>query len=336
MNPDPTPIPNKTLWHRLLGSVLEELLSPVGIEVYTDLPLMSNPPEADILLLRRATPQWTPAQLERLADGIRHSQASHILIEFKYTESVNDDAWLQTLCYDTFYKRVKHLTANEVQTFLVSAKTPLAETLIEWGYVETEYKGVYRTEERLLKPITLVLLNRLPPTPHNAFIKCFASRFFEKRKAFAQLRKLHLSWLTSDLGQLLSGLFRCWFKETGEEFMNQELNPERVKKLGGRWTEAFLAQLPIEKRLQGLKSQEVISLFTPQERLRGLKPQEVVSQFAPQELLSQFAPQERLRGLQLQERLGGLKPQELLDQLDSKQIEEYLNFRRKKAQKENT
>lgn len=301
MNPDPTPIPNKILWHRLLGSVLEELLSPVGIEVYTDLPLMSNPPEADILLLRRATPQWTPAQLERLADGIRHSQASHILIEFKYTESVNEDVWLQTLCYDTFYKRVKHLTANDVQTFLVSAKTPLAETLTEWGYVETEYKGVYRTEERLLKPITLLLLNRLPPTPHNAFIKCFASRLFEKRKAFAQLRKLYLSWLTSELGQLLSGLFRCWFKETGEEFMNHELNPEQVKNLGRRWTRAFLAILPVEERLMGLNLRE---------RLQGLKPQEVVSQFAPQELLDQF---------------------------DSKQIEEYLNqLQRKKAQKENT
>lgn len=109
--------------------------------------------------------------------------------------------------------------------------------------------------------------------------------------------------------------------------MNHELNPEQVKKLGWRWTEAFLAQLPIEERLKGLKPQEVVSQYAPQERLQGLKPQEV---------LSQYAPQERLQGLKPQEVVSQFAPQELLDQFDSKQIEEYLNFHRKKAQKENT
>jgi hypothetical protein len=92
---------SKTRWHRLLGSVLEQLLTPVGITVHTDVPVMSDPPEADIVLLRRDTRTWTKAQLARLADGLRHTHASHLLIEFKYTESVNEDALLQTLCYDT-------------------------------------------------------------------------------------------------------------------------------------------------------------------------------------------------------------------------------------------
>jgi hypothetical protein len=279
--------------------------------------------------------------LARLPDGIRDSHASHILIEFKYTESVNEDAWLQTLGYDTFYKRAKHLAATEVQTFLVSAKTPQQDTLTEYGYLETAQKGVYRSQERLLRPITLLLLNQLPPTPQNAFIKCFASRLAEKRKAFAQLRRLFrqplLSPWTSDLGQLLSGLFKCWFEDTGEEFMKQELNPEQVKQMGREWLKASLAQLSVTERLQGLKPQEVIRQYAPQEVLSQYAPQEVLSQYAPQERLMGLKPQEVLKLYAPQERLMGLEPQEVFAQFDPDKIEEYLNqLKRQKAHAETT
>ncbi|QTA90974.1 hypothetical protein [Desulfonema magnum] len=92
----------KTRWHCLLGKLLEELLVPVGISVYTEFSVMSEPPKTDILLLRRETSGWSPEQAERLPDGIRDSRAEHILLEFKYTESVNDNALRQTLCYDFF------------------------------------------------------------------------------------------------------------------------------------------------------------------------------------------------------------------------------------------
>jgi hypothetical protein len=44
---------SKTRWHRLLGRLLEELLAPLGISVFTEFPLMSEPPKTDILLLRK-------------------------------------------------------------------------------------------------------------------------------------------------------------------------------------------------------------------------------------------------------------------------------------------
>jgi hypothetical protein len=349
----------KTLWHRLLGSVLEQLLSPVGILVQTDVPVMSDPPEADIILLRRESPTWTSEQLARLPDGIRHSQASHILIEFKYTESVNEDAWLQTLGYDTFYKRAKHLTATKVQTFLVSAKTPQADTLTQWGYVNTEYPGVYHTADRIFGRIILLSLNQLANEPHNACFKCFASRLPEKRKAFVTLTSSCVAFLKDKLEHLLTGLYQCWF-------MKQSLTAEKVIEMGNQWLEAHLARLPVAERLKGLTPQErlmgltpqdvlsqfapqerlmgltpqdVLSQFAPQERLMGLKPQDVLSQYAPQDVLSQFAPQERLRGLKPQdvlsqfapqERLKGLEPQEVFDQFDPAKIEEYLHQLKRK------
>ncbi len=41
----------KTDWHRLLARLLEELLTPVGITVNPEVPVMSEPPKVDILLL---------------------------------------------------------------------------------------------------------------------------------------------------------------------------------------------------------------------------------------------------------------------------------------------
>jgi hypothetical protein len=72
-------------WHCLLGEVLEKLLSPVGLLVYTELAVMNKPPKADILIIRREQATWTEPQRQRLPDGLRDSQASHLLLEFKYT-----------------------------------------------------------------------------------------------------------------------------------------------------------------------------------------------------------------------------------------------------------
>ncbi len=110
-------IDSRTRWHQLPGKLFEELFVPVGITVFTDFSLMNNSPEVDILLLRKKHPEWTRAQLERLPDGIRDSKAEHILIEFKYTESINEKAFRQTLGYDTFYRRAQKLSEKTFKHF---------------------------------------------------------------------------------------------------------------------------------------------------------------------------------------------------------------------------
>jgi hypothetical protein len=91
----------------MLAKLLELVLSPVNIEVLPDVSVMTDPPEVDILLLKRQTAKWTAAQRALLPDGIINSKASHILIEFKYTESFNEKALQQALGYDIFFKRAK-------------------------------------------------------------------------------------------------------------------------------------------------------------------------------------------------------------------------------------
>jgi len=48
----------KTLWHRIFGQLLEGLLTPLNLDVYTDLPVMAFPPEADIVIIRRKEAIW--------------------------------------------------------------------------------------------------------------------------------------------------------------------------------------------------------------------------------------------------------------------------------------
>jgi len=277
----------------------------VGISVYTEFPVMSEPPETDILLLRKEG-EFKPAQAERLPDGIRESKADHILIEFKYSESVNEDAFRQTLGYDTFYRRSQRLAEDKVQTFLVSAKTPAKAVLKRFGYSGTERKGVYQSSNPLLRRTGLVSLNELSDELHNAFFKCFASRIKEKESAFDLLRHTGAGLLHIRLHWIIQGLRYIWFGMKGDD-MKTELTPEKISEIGKMWTDAILAGMTPEERLAGLKPEERLAGLKAEERLAGLKAEE------------------RLAGLKAEERLAGLKPEE---------IEAYLcKLRKKKPQR---
>ena len=239
----------KTRWHRLLGALLEQVLSPVGVSVQCDVPIMSNPPEADILLLRRETRQWTEEQRLRLPDGVRDSTASHILLEFKYTESMNESALIQTLAYDFFYKRAQHLSAKNVQSYLLSAKTPKATTLQQFGYKATQYAGVYHSTMPTLSYIQLIILNELSNEVHNAWIKCFASRLPEKKKAFNQLQTSGLKLATIKVEQFLTGLWELWFAEQEKRMRDLEITPEQVMRWGKVMGKTYLSLLPLDERL---------------------------------------------------------------------------------------
>jgi len=263
-----------TKWHQLLGSLLKELLSPMNISVQPDVKVMIKPPEADILLLRRDSPKWTAEQKSCLPDGIRDSNCSHILIEFKYTESINQEAFRQALGYDTFYKRSHKIGEKEIQTVLMSAKTPYADTMKKFGYVKTKHEGVYCSNNPILNTILFIDLNELSNEPHNAWVKCFASKKREKQKAFVQLQA-GLTGMTFSLEYFLTGLWKCWFNDTGETDMSIALTAEDVTKIGKMWGKSYLSMLKPAERLAGLKPTERLAGLKPVERLAGLKPAEI-------------------------------------------------------------
>ncbi len=287
---------SKTKWHELLGTLLKDLLSPVNIHVSTEIEVMAESPRIDILLLRREEPEWTDEQLELLPDGIRDTKASDILLELKYTESLNDDVLQQVLGYDFFYRKHQTMNREQVQSFLLSAKKPQTSTLKKLGYQITEHPGVYRSKFRLVRQVILLSLNELSNEPHNAFVKCFASHRQEKQEAFQVLENQVYNSLNMNLKYFLDGLKGIWFTLKKGDDMNLELTPELITAWGEKWGKSYLAHLKPEERLVGLK---------PREILAGLKPD------AKQEILYQFKPEERLVGLKPEEILAGLNPEQL-------------------------
>ncbi len=266
---------NKTHWHRLLGALLEQLLTPVGISVLCDVKIMSNPPEVDILLLRRKTKYWTEEQRQRLADGIRDSNASHILLEFKYTESFSEKALQQTLSYDFFYKSRHHLRNESVQSFLVCAKTPRSKILEQFAYQQTKHKGVYKSDLPVSRQVILIVLNELRNEPHNAWIKCFASRPKEKMKAFLLLKIKQLDSISLGLEYFLSGLWTLWSEKIGDREMNIEMTPEEVMKMGEFWGDSFLSLLEVDDILPYFNSSQIVAKLSTEDRLSGLSVEEI-------------------------------------------------------------
>ncbi|RKZ93234.1 MAG: hypothetical protein DRR19_01795 [Candidatus Parabeggiatoa sp. nov. 1] len=272
-----------TLWHYLFGRLLEKVLGSVNILVYPELSVMSQPPKADVLLLRREGSFWTDEQRKRLPDGVRDSFASNILLEFKYTESLDEKAFQQALCYRTFYQQAKELASEEVQAFVISSKTPQKKRITGWDYALTKQAGVYHSDNWLLKDIPLLVLNELPPTPHNAWIKCFASRQKEKQNAFDALRQeaepmtTELAYFLNFLQYLMREVSDMKANEIGTDFKQQMLELEN------RWKEWYFSQK------------------STAERLAGLDPKEVVGYFDPKEVVNQLSIKQRLMGLSIED-----------------------------------
>jgi len=316
----------KTLWHHLLGKMMQELLTPVGIEVYTDFPVMADRPRADILLLRKDAPGWTPEQLERLPDGIRDSRADHILIEFKYSESVGLPAFRQAVGYDYFYRGSEKLTDRQVQTFLVSAKTTRKATLDRFGYSQTDKAGVYRSRHPLLESVPLLTLNELSEEPHNAYIKCFASRKQEKRAAFRMLKG---SPLSEKLLWFLQGLWKHWFSKGGV-FMKQELTPEDVMEMGKMWGDTYLSSLSAEDLVKAVGTEDIVKAVGTEDLVKAVGAEDFVKAVGTEDLVKAVGTENILKWLKPEDRLRGLRPEERISGLSVKEIEACLRKLKKK------
>ncbi len=305
-----------TQWHQLLGTLLELLLTPVGITVQTEVAITSEPPRADILLLRRESARWTEAQRALLPAGIRDTLAQHVLLEFKYTESLTLEALRQAVGYDYFYGRAQRLKDHELATFILCSKTPKAERLAAWGY-ERVAPGVYRSTQPLLARVGLLLLNELPAAEHNAFVKVFASRQRARSEAFERLDKGREPAL---LETYLLGLRRKLLQ--GEDVMSTEITPKEIFELGEGVRRRIIETAAPDDLGEGVR-RRIIETATPEERLAGLELGEAgrrIIETATPEDLGEGVRRRIIETATPEERLAGLTPDELAllrEQLDA-------------------
>ena len=230
--------PKKTCWHCLLARALKELLGPLDIQVLTEVPVVPDPPKADIILLRREGVTWTKEQSDCLADGLRDTDAEVLLVEFKYTESMTDDAFGKLFVYDFLYRESEGLKRSQLQSFLVSAKTPGTDILARYGFEPTGRNGVYTSEMPIVGTMQVILLNELDDQPHNAVLKCFSSRQKEKVKAFGTMHRHVLPSRTSGkLAWVTFGLSRIMMEKTLYDPEVMGWTPDDIVKLGKEWIE---------------------------------------------------------------------------------------------------
>lgn len=247
------------LWHQLLAKTLHELLHPVGIQVLTEVPVVPEPPQADILLLRRKEDTWTPRQRALLPDGLRDIRAGHVLLEFKFTESLNEEAIYQTFLYDRLYLQTNRLSRDALQSALISSKTPATDILERFGFQQNRTPGVYLSQNPWTSTLRIILLNELADTPGNAPIKCFASRMEERKKAFETIRQAKLFRLSIGFGRTMTNIWRLLMNNAAQDHWNlEELTLDGVQELGKEWIEFLLDAIPAEELLLRPKAAEII------------------------------------------------------------------------------
>jgi len=68
--------------------------------------------------------------------------------------------------------------------------------------------------------------------------------------------------------------------------MKYEFTPERVMKIVKGFEDAFLACLPIDKRLKGLKLEDILAGLKPEDILAGLKPEDILASLSTEDIMA--------------------------------------------------
>ena len=237
----------KTCWHCLVGATLKSLLEPVGIEVRWEVPVITLPPKADIVLIQRKEHGRTEEQRMLLADGLRDLDVDHILAELKITESLNEETLSWVSMYDTLYRDTINLKRHQLRSVIISAITPRREYLERYAFEPAGPSGVYVTESRWGDTVRLVLLNELSDESHNAPLKCFASRREEQEKAFATIKASGLFKISDSFSQITAGLWRLIMRNALNNPEMEGVTPEYVMQLGKEWFESMVEATPDEE-----------------------------------------------------------------------------------------
>jgi hypothetical protein len=289
--------------HPLFGDILHELLSPVDVIVEQDQRVMVGPPRIDVILIRPRGEVWTDEQRARLPDGIRDVSAPRVLIELKYTQSLNCDACTKTLSYDLFYRESKNLNPNAVASFLVSAMTTREPMLARLNY-QAVTPGVYQSTDPQRARVGIILLNELPATTHNAAFKCFASR----REAYLRgLEQLSGSPWARRSRRLMEFLLNLWRLLMIEEPVFEPMLPEDIERMGQIFFDGLLETTPVDEILKHFTADAVLKHYTPDEVLKHYPSDEVLKHYPSDEVLKHYSLDEMLAHFSIEDVQEALK-----------------------------
>ncbi|NGZ05216.1 MAG: hypothetical protein G8237_02555 [Magnetococcales bacterium] len=237
---------SKTCWHCLIAATLKELLEPVGIEVRTEVPVLAQPPNADIILLQRKAGR-TEEQCLLMADGLLDLDVEQILAEIKVTQSLNERVFAKAYRYDDSYLEYAKLELHQLRTVIISSKTPQKSLLARCSFQPIGMNGVYENQPIFGRTLRLIVLNQLDNHARNAPLKCFASRMEERRLAFETLEQDRLVHVSKSFNTVIAGLRSNLMQGSLNHLDNAGLTPDSVMRVGRRMLEATLDMMDEEE-----------------------------------------------------------------------------------------
>ena len=264
----------KKRWHTWFGRLFRVVFIPTGLEIKTDHPVLKELPEADVIIVRKKTKNWTKAQLKYMPDGIRHAKTPHVLIELKVTESIDDDAFLQIGGYTRFYKNTESVAAEDLRSFFIYAKSPSDDTLKKYGYRKTKFSGVYKSNSPVCCLFTLISLNDLSDAPHNILCKLFASKTKEHLKAQEKVNEPgFLKKLPMEIVLLITQFVQALFdKKKGEKGMDYlKLSAKQKNNLMTTWVENVIDSFGVEC----LPKKKIFNIYSTEDVLSNYSMKEI-------------------------------------------------------------
>src|SRR5579871_6233639 len=259
---EPTP------WHRLFGLSLVDFFRgmPVTVEMEKDLSLKQQ--MLDVVLIHKG-----PGPLNcRLPDGF-DPLASHNLVTFKsHQESLDGWALNELLGHYVNYRKQTSPSMQELlpesnfRLLAVSVRFP--QNLSRETTLTPVQPGVYDVRH-FTGLIRIIVVHELPQADHNAMLHLFSAR-----PDLLQYGASHHRPRSQETSTLLRQLFTKYPLEgiPMSEIMDriahdpqlfQKMTPEEVlKRLAEETMEELVKQMPIEERLRGLSTDEVLAALS--------------------------------------------------------------------------
>jgi len=280
-------------WHRIFGAVLFDLFDGSSFTVELEKELSLKQQFLDVVIV-----QQTEADIilpKNLPDGLDNLREHNLLTFKSHQESLNREAIFEL--YGHFVNYCKQAADQEItvnfdncQLYAVTARKP--EKLFSQGNFQQVAEGVY-DYETLQCTTRIIVTGVIGSAAHNAIWQLFSGN----EQQFTQGAR-HYGVSNMSHSELMRQLFRYYQQEelfpmaySFEQF-KKDLHEETLNSLTERERIQAMQMLPVEKRLEGISTEQLMARVPTQKRLEGIPPKE---------RLEGIPPEERLEGLSVEE-----------------------------------
>jgi len=210
------------------------------------------------------------------------SLSQYNLLTFKSSKQPLD-RWAidELISYYVLFRKIlspsgeKLIPENKFKLFVIATRFP-TKLSNELKLIKIK-KGVYRLEHGE-QPVNIIVISRLSKVQKNAILHLLSTNSEKIEFGLTEYKWNHEDLRYFVIKEMLQRLEKegIQMSYTVEDFKREVLKKS-------------LPSLSVKERLEGLRAEDVLSVFQPEKLLKGMRPEDV---------LNRFRPEDRLKGLQ--------------------------------------